>query len=180
MRPGIRIGITQLIQTGPGQRSQPLHRDDWALLWRHHPSDRREARLQIMAAMSRFTAHNGGTLVVPGSHRWDDDRLPEMSEAISCEMPAGSAMLFVGSTFHGGGANTTADEWRTGLTVAIDSANVRQEENMYLALAPEVVAGYPEEIQRLRSATSTTHDIQSTRCATPGPAPGFATANCSR
>ncbi|MFM8354507.1 MAG: phytanoyl-CoA dioxygenase family protein [Gammaproteobacteria bacterium] len=149
MRPGIRIGVTQLIQIGPGQRSQPLHRDDWALLWRHHPADRREARLQVMLAVSRFTQANGGTLVVPGSHRWDDERLPEPSEAISCEMAPGSALVFIGSTFHGGGANVTADEWRTGLTVAIDSANVRQEENMYLSLSPEVVASYPEDIQRL-------------------------------
>ncbi|MFN8020379.1 MAG: phytanoyl-CoA dioxygenase family protein [Acidimicrobiales bacterium] len=149
MRPGLRIGVTQLIQIGPGQRSQPLHRDDWALLWRHHPSDRREARLQVMLAVSRFTQANGGTLVVPGSHRWDDERLPEPSEAISCEMAPGSAMLFVGSTFHGGGANVTTDEWRSGLTATLDSANVRQEENMYLALSSEVVASYPEDIQRL-------------------------------
>jgi ectoine hydroxylase-related dioxygenase (phytanoyl-CoA dioxygenase family) len=159
MRPGIRIGVTQLIQIGPGQPAQPLHRDDWALLWRHHPSDRREARVQIMIAMSRFTAANGGTLVVPGSHRWDDERLPDTSEAVPCEMEQGSALIFVGSTFHAGGANTTTDESRTGLTVAIDSANVRQEENMYLALPPEVVAGYPEQIQRLLGwqASEVTH-----------------------
>lgn len=149
MRPGLRIGVTQLIQIGPGQKAQMLHRDDWALLWRHHPSDRREARLQVMVAVSRFTEANGGTLVVPGSHRWDDERLPDRSEAISCEMSAGSALIFVGSTFHAGGANVTTDEVRTGLTATLDSANVRQEENMYLALEPELVASYPEEIQRL-------------------------------
>ncbi len=149
MRPGIRIGVTQLIQIGPGQRSQPLHRDDWALLWRHHPVDRREARLQVMLAVSRFTKENGGTLVVPGSHRWDDERLPTADEAISCEMAQGSALLFIGSTFHGGGANVTTDEWRSGLTATFDTANARQEENMYLSLSPEVVASYPEEIQRL-------------------------------
>lgn len=149
MSPGIRIGATQLIQIGPGQPAQMLHRDDWSFLWTHHSADRREARLQIMLAVSEFTADNGGTLVIPGSHRWDDERVPQLSEAVSCEMAPGSALLFIGSTYHGGGANVTADQVRTGLTVAIDSANVRQEENMYLALTPELVASYPLEIQTL-------------------------------
>jgi len=45
--------------------------------------------------------------------------------------------------------NRTADQYRTGLTTGLDSAAVRQEENMYLALGPEVVRSYPEQIQRL-------------------------------
>ena len=57
--------------------------------------------------------------------------------------------MFVGSTYHAGGANTTSDEYRTGLTVAIDSAAVRQEENMYLSLSPEVVKSYPDQIRKL-------------------------------
>ena len=35
------------------------------------------------------------------------------------------------------------------LTLTLDAANVRQEENPYLSLDPELVASYPEEIQRL-------------------------------
>jgi ectoine hydroxylase-related dioxygenase (phytanoyl-CoA dioxygenase family) len=64
-------------------------------------------------------------------------------------MQAGSALLFLGSTHHGGGTNRTADQNRTGLTMGLDSAAVRQEENMYLALSPEVVKSYPEQIRRL-------------------------------
>jgi ectoine hydroxylase-related dioxygenase (phytanoyl-CoA dioxygenase family) len=64
-------------------------------------------------------------------------------------MPAGSALIFLGSTFHGGGANRTTDEFRTAAGLALDASNMRQEENMYLALPPEVVASYPEKIQRL-------------------------------
>jgi ectoine hydroxylase-related dioxygenase (phytanoyl-CoA dioxygenase family) len=148
VRPGLRIGASQLIQIGPGQGAQPLHRDHWAMLWRY-PDYGRQVRLQVMLAVSDFTEANGATLVVPGSHRWSEDRVADASEAIPAEMKSGSALLFLGSTHHGGGANRTSDEYRTGLTTGLDSASVRQEENMYLALDAQTVRSYPEEVQRL-------------------------------
>lgn len=144
----IRIGVTQAIQIGPGQAAQPLHRDDTAFLWKH-PTNGREGRLQVICAVSDFTAQNGGTLVIPGSHLWDDERKPEISEAIPTEMKAGSALIFLGSTFHAGGTNSTSDELRTAAGMALDVSNVRQEENMYLSLSSDLVASYPENIQRL-------------------------------
>lgn len=148
IRPGLRIGGTQMIQIGPREGAQTLHRDHWAVLWRY-PDYGRQVRVQIMLAVSDFTEENGATQVVPGSHRWSDDRVADPSEAVSAAMNAGSALLFVGSTHHGGGTNRTADQYRTGLSIALDSAAVRQEENMYLALSPDVVKSYPEQIQRL-------------------------------
>jgi ectoine hydroxylase-related dioxygenase (phytanoyl-CoA dioxygenase family) len=148
VRPGLRIGVTQLIQIGPGQGAQPLHRDHWAVLWRY-PEYQRQVRVQLMLAVSDFTEENGATQVVPGSHTWSDERVPDPKEAVPAVMGAGSALLFVGSTHHGGGTNRTADQARTGLGIALDSAAVRQEENMYLALSPELVRSYPEQIQRL-------------------------------
>lgn len=148
IRPGIRIGATQLIQIAPGETAQNLHRDQWAMLWRT-PQYARHVRLQIMLAINDFTEENGGTLVIPGSHVWDDTRVPKKSEAIATVMKSGSALLFIGSTYHAGGDNQTTDEYRTGLTIAIDAATSRQEENMYLALSPDVVKSYPIQIQRL-------------------------------
>lgn len=145
--PDIRVGMAQAIQLWPGQGEQPLHRDDTVFLWRH-PTFGKEARVQIMIALTDFHAANGGTLVVPGSHLWDDDRMPERHEAVPTEMKAGSALIWLGSTYHAGGENTT-DTPRTGLTVALDAAHLRQEENMYLSLSPDVVASYPENIRRL-------------------------------
>lgn len=147
VRPGLRIGAAQLIQIGPGQGAQPLHRDHWAMLWRSDYG--RQVRVQIMLAVSDFTEENGATQVVPGSHLWSEERVADPGEAVSATMPSGSALLFVGSTHHGGGTNRTADMYRTGLTTGFDSAAVRQEENMYLALSPDVVKSYPEQIQRL-------------------------------
>jgi Phytanoyl-CoA dioxygenase (PhyH) len=148
MRPGIRVSVAQLIQIAPGEKAQQVHRDHWATLWRV-PAYDRHVRLQIMIAISDFTAENGGTLVLPGSHIWDDETVPDPAQLQPTVMKAGSAIMFVGSTYHAGGANTTSDEYRTGLTVAIDSAAVRQEENMYLSLSPEVVKSYPDQIRKL-------------------------------
>lgn len=143
--PNIQISVTQAIQIHPGQGRQPLHRDD-ALHLRRHPGP--TSRVQIMLAMSDFTELNGGTLVIPGSNHWDDDRAPRHNECVPTEMTAGSALIFVGGVYHGGGSNRS-DQPRTGLTIALDLANLRQEENQYLAVPVNDVLAYPEEVRRL-------------------------------
>jgi ectoine hydroxylase-related dioxygenase (phytanoyl-CoA dioxygenase family) len=143
--PSIQLSATQAIQIDPGQGKQPLHRDD-ALHLRSHPGP--TSRVQLMLAMSEFTAANGATLVIPGSHHWDDERPPRYAEAVPAAMPAGSGLVWLGGVFHGGGANTT-DAPRTSLTVSYDLGNLRQEENQFLAVPRDVVLTLPEEVQRL-------------------------------
>lgn len=96
--PTIQLGISRAIQIQPGVAPQGLHRDDTAHL-RTHPGP--ESRVQVMVAASEFTARNGATRVIPGSHRWDDERGPRDDEAVPAEMRAGSALLWLGSTYHG-------------------------------------------------------------------------------
>lgn len=155
MAPDIQLSITQAIQIGPGQGLQPLHRDDATSLWRH-PQYGREARLQMMLAISDFTEENGATRVIPGSHLWDDERMPTQGETVAAQMKAGSALLWVGSVYHGGGANTSASP-RTGLTMAYDLAFLRLEENHFLSIPVERVRQLPAQMQRLLgwSASST-------------------------
>ncbi|WP_213878889.1 phytanoyl-CoA dioxygenase family protein [Pseudomonas sp. dw_358] len=145
--PDLRIGVTMAIRIYPGQGAQPLHRDDFVFLW-EHPTYGREARVQIMLAVSDFTQANGATLVIPGSHRWDDQRAPRREEAVSAEMKAGSALIWVGSIYHAGGQNT-CDAPRTGITLSYDLANLRQEENQLLSVPLETVREMPEQMQRL-------------------------------
>ncbi|MCE1117803.1 MULTISPECIES: phytanoyl-CoA dioxygenase family protein [Pseudomonas] len=153
--PDIQLSITQAIQIGPGQGLQPLHRDDATSLWRH-PQYGREARLQMMLAISDFTDENGATRVIPGSHLWDDERMPTQEETVAAQMKAGSALLWMGSVYHGGGANRS-DAPRTGLTMAYDLAFLRLEENHFLSIPVERVRQLPAEMQRLLgwSASST-------------------------
>jgi ectoine hydroxylase-related dioxygenase (phytanoyl-CoA dioxygenase family) len=145
MTPSIQISGTQVIQIWPGQGRQPLHRDD-ALHLRRHPGP--TSRVQLMLAMSDFTAQNGATLMIPGSHLWDDERPPLQEEALPSEMAAGSGLIWLGGTYHGGGKNAS-DAPRTGLTLALDLGNLRQEENQYLAVPREAVLAYPPEVRRL-------------------------------
>ncbi|MEV0001802.1 phytanoyl-CoA dioxygenase family protein [Micromonospora sp. NPDC050980] len=143
--PTIQISATQAIQIDPGQGKQPLHRDD-SLHLRRHPGP--TSRVQLMLAMSEFTAENGATLVIPGSHHWDDERPPRYSETVPAAMPAGSVLLWLGGVYHGGGANTTGTP-RTSLTLSLDLGNLRQEENQFLAVPRETVLELPEEVRRL-------------------------------
>jgi ectoine hydroxylase-related dioxygenase (phytanoyl-CoA dioxygenase family) len=145
MTPSIQISTTQLIQIHHGQGKQPLHRDD-ALHLRPHPGP--TSRVQLMLAMGPFTADNGGTLVIPGSHHWDDERPPLAEEAIPTEMTPGSGLIWLGGVYHGGGKNVTFQP-RTGMTIALDLGNLRQEENQYLAVPRECVLAYPDEVRRL-------------------------------
>ncbi|MEV6793591.1 phytanoyl-CoA dioxygenase family protein [Streptomyces sp. NPDC051320] len=147
LAPNYQVGVTSIIDIHPGEGAQPLHRDDTVWQWRH-PEGYRQARVQIMVAVTDFTAENGGTMVVPGSHKWDDDRGPRADEAVPTVMSAGSALIWVGGTFHGGGTNTS-DSNRIGLTLGLDLGNLRQEENAYLTYSTEVMKSFDEDIQQL-------------------------------
>ncbi|WP_063002613.1 phytanoyl-CoA dioxygenase family protein [Nocardia mikamii] len=147
LAPNYAVGVSSIIDIHPGEGAQPLHRDDAVWQWRH-PEGYRQARVQIMVAVTEFTAENGGTMVVPGSHLWGDDRGPRADEAVPTVMTAGSALIWVGGTFHGGGPNAS-DSNRIGLTIGLDLGYLRQEENAYLTYPTEVVKTFDKDIQQL-------------------------------
>ena len=101
-----------------------------------------------MWAISDFTAENGGTLLVPGSHRWSAARTPTPDEVVAAEMPAGSVLYWMGGTLHGAGTNVS-ETWRFGLILSYSVGWVRQEENQYLSIAPETVGNLSPELQAL-------------------------------
>ena len=63
-------------------------------------------------------------------------------------MTKGSVLLYTGSIFHGGGANTTTTS-RIGMNVGYSLGWLRQEENQYLACPPEIARTLPEGLLRL-------------------------------
>lgn len=142
-----QIGVTGAADLYPGETPQPLHRDDSVWHWPHPEGGGRQARVQIMVAISDFTADNGATNVIPGSHKWGDDRAPLKEEAVPAVMSAGSALIFIGGTFHGGGENSSKER-RTSLSIAFDLAYLRQEENHYLSIPVELAKGIPDDIAR--------------------------------
>ena len=101
-----------------------------------------------MWAISDFTAENGGTRLVPGSHRWSADRKHTPDEVVAAEMPAGSVLYWMGGTLHGAGANVS-DTWRFGVILTYSVGWVRQEENQYLSITPETIGNLSPELQAL-------------------------------
>ena len=101
-----------------------------------------------MIALTDYTAENGATLVVPGSHLWSKGHLPEPEEVVAAEMPAGSVAIFSGETIHAGGTST-AEGIRRGLSISYCAGWLRPVENHYLNLTVEQVRALPERAQEL-------------------------------
>ena len=140
-----QLSLTQAIQIGPGEPQQLIHADDLMFSF-EHPG--REAMINCMWAVDDFTKENGATLLVPGSHRWPRDRVPEPHEITQGEMSKGSVLIYFGSLLHAGGANRT-DTSRTGIVISYCLGWLRQAENQYLAVPVEIARDLPEELQRL-------------------------------
>lgn len=145
------VGPVQLsaptgIQIGPGEPAQGLHTDDSIY---PIPRPHAEIVLNTMWAFDDFTVANGATRFVPGSHRWPPDRWPtEDDEVVHAEMPAGSVAFYLGSVWHGGGANAT-EVPRLGVILEYAAAWLRPQENHVVGVPPEVVATLPERLQEL-------------------------------
>ena len=60
------------------------------------------------------------------------------SEATGAEMPRGSALVYIGRTYHGAGANST-QHVRTALNIAYNSSFLKQECNTYVTATPQIV-----------------------------------------
>ena len=138
------------IDIGPGEERQPMHGDD-IVMSRHLARPHAPMMVTSMWALTDFTAANGGTHYIPGSHRLPviPDVELEHHDVRPLQMPAGAVMIFHGSLWHGGGPNTTADEWRLGVNVQYCPGFVRQQQNHYLAIPPEVAAGFSDRLLEL-------------------------------
>ncbi len=133
------------IEIGPGETAQSLHRDDGV-----YPVTRPHAELVVntMWALDDFTEANGATHIVPGSHKWIEQRPDETTATVRAVMPAGSVMLFVGDVFHGGGANNT-DRPRLGVILEYAVGWVRPQENHILGVPKAIVRELPARLQEL-------------------------------
>ena len=117
LMPNYLLSALQVINIQPGESAQLAHHDDG-----FYPIPRPRAPLGAATiwAIDDFTADNGATVVIPGSHRWGKRRPSPDDHALPVVMPAGSCLFFVGTLWHGGGANTTT---RGGLPSPPNTAN---------------------------------------------------------
>ncbi|WP_281302111.1 MULTISPECIES: phytanoyl-CoA dioxygenase family protein [unclassified Iodidimonas] len=142
-----QLNLTQAVRIHANAPQQPPHRDEdmWPTPHKAH-----EFLINVLWAIDDFTAENGATRLWPGSHRQDgklhDPDASQMPEIM--EMPAGSALIFLGSTLHAGGANI-ARTHRTGIIVSYSLGWLKSYENQFLAYPPEEARHLPKELQDL-------------------------------
>lgn len=142
-----RLSLTAVIENWGGGDPQPLHRDGDI----YHPflkNDCGEVLVSVMVAGSDFTKANGGTRVIPGSHKWKSAKEGSEADAVQVEMTAGSVAFWTGATVHGLAVNTT-DQPRMGIPFGYTVGWLRQEEEMFLAVPPEKARTMSKELQRL-------------------------------
>ncbi len=144
--PGLLISSLSSIAIGPDETIQPVHADDQVIpLPKPHPP----TVCNTMWALTDFTDANGATRLVPGSHLADDS--PDLLKAydtVPAEMPKGSVLIWHGSLWHGGGANTTRQR-RVGIAMNYCAGYIRQQENQQLGLDRDLVRSFPRRLQQL-------------------------------
>ena len=142
-----RLSACLAIQVHPGETAQGWHFDDAYVF---QPRPRRMLGVSAIWALDDFTESNGATELIPGSHLWgpEDQPAPDDARALKVRMPAGSAVLFAGTTLHRGGAHGDACP-RLAITPQYCEPWIRQIENMALAVPAEQARGYSERIQEL-------------------------------
>jgi ectoine hydroxylase-related dioxygenase (phytanoyl-CoA dioxygenase family) len=141
--PGSQFSLTQATQIHPGQEAQILHYEQGI-----YPLPRdRDVMLTAIWALDDFSAANGATLLVPGSHH-GHDRRPDMTDAIPAEMPAGSVLVFLGRLWHAGGANIT-DQPRLGVIIDYVQPWLRPCEAHTLSVSLDEARHLPARLQEL-------------------------------
>jgi len=141
----IQLNVTQAIAVHPGAPAQMPHRDQD--MWRGAIGEI-EYLVNVIWPLRAFTAENGATTIWPNSHGAAALE-PELKSApVAAAMPPGAALLFLGSTLHGAGANRT-DEVRRGLVVGYALGWLKPYENQWLAYPPDVARHFSPELAGL-------------------------------
>ena len=141
----IQLNVAQAIAIHPGAPAQLPHRDQD--MWRSPVGDI-EYLVNVIWPLTPFRAGNGATLLWSGSHGAAALEQPEGGPGIAAEMQPGDALIFLGSTLHGAGANGSA-QVRRGLVVGYSLGWLKPYENQMLAYPPDVARQFSPELAAL-------------------------------
>ncbi len=160
--PNYLLTANQAIVISPGESPQPWHTDD---SFYPMPRPRPMISLSTIVAVDAFTAENGGTEIIPGSHLWDDERIagnylsgdgesdPDFADTMAAlsqpvTMAAGTCLVFAGTLLHRGGANRSSGT-RRAFSNQYCEPWARTQENFYLAIPPREAAKMSAKMQSL-------------------------------
>ena len=139
-----QLNLTQAVRIHPDSPEQPVHRDE--LMWPCKKES--EYLINVIWAVDDFTVENGATRMWPAYKDQSQAFEYNKDDAIPAVKKKGSALVFLGSTRHCGGANF-CNESRTGIIISYSLGWLKQNENQFLAYPPEIASGFPKEIQDL-------------------------------
>jgi ectoine hydroxylase-related dioxygenase (phytanoyl-CoA dioxygenase family) len=144
--PGLLVSSLSSIAIGPDESAQPIHADDQIVsIPKPHPP----IICNTMWAITDFTEENGATRLCPGTHLADHSPNPlEHYDSIPAEMSKGSLLVWVGSLWHGGGANKTRQR-RVGIAMNYCAGFIRQQENQQLGIPLDTARQFPRRLQEL-------------------------------
>lgn len=141
----IQLNLTQALALHPGAPPQLPHRDQD--MWRGVTGEV-EYLLNVMWPFTPYTAENGATIVWPGSHGRKALEPEPPTAGLPVELEPGSALLFLGSTLHGAGGNSSR-EMRRGAIISYCLGWLKPYENQWLAYPPEVARTFDPELAAL-------------------------------
>jgi hypothetical protein len=144
--PNYLLSQLQVININPSETAQLLHPDDAI-----YPVSRPRPPLGAATvwAIDAFTEDNGATVVLPGSHRWGTDQRPSDDDIrLAAVMPPGSCVFFIGTLWHGGGANHSGND-RLAITAQYCEPWLRPQEAFTLSTNRDTVRAVSEDIRRM-------------------------------
>jgi ectoine hydroxylase-related dioxygenase (phytanoyl-CoA dioxygenase family) len=160
LQPGYLLTASQAIRIRPGETPQPIHYDDQ---FYRVPRPRPAISVSTIVAVDPFTADNGGTEMLPGSHRWSDAEVAGNYDGFDADapvrgdlearlvptiMPAGACVVFLGTLLHRGGANRS-DAPRLAFSNQYCEPWARTQENYFLGVPPPIARRMSPRVQQL-------------------------------
>ncbi len=169
LAPNYLLSAGLSIDLHPGETQQAMHFDDG---FYDVPRPRPPISMSVIWAIDEFTKENGATQLIPGSHMWGEQspeglhdvresQFPRNSDAYQIDdeesfndqlvdaiMPAGSALIFPGTLWHRGGGNRSTAN-RLAITMQYCAPWARQQENMMLAVSPEITRELSPKVRAL-------------------------------
>lgn len=141
----IALNLTQAIEIHPGAPAQAPHRDQdmWG-----GPKGCVEYLVNVMWPLEPFTRANGGTRLWTGSHGDQDMSVLPEDDALTPLVLPGDALVFLGSTLHGGGGNTSPRP-RRGIVISYCLGWLKPFELQWLVYPPAVARHFPPELAAL-------------------------------
>lgn len=157
------LTASQAICIYPGETPQPIHADD---LFYRVPRPRPAISVSTVVAVDAFTALNGGTEIISGSHTWPDSQIAGIYEGATpadadaptredlerqlkpAEIPAGACLVFLGTLLHRGGANRS-DAPRLAFSNQYCEPWARTQENFYLGVPVEQARAMSPRVQSM-------------------------------